>query len=877
VAIYLNFSDVAEKDVPDEKTVRVVVSAAGGATVQRGGSGGWQDDTSWFGLSKQGTIRYGVKRYGEINNPAKKSEKYTVEIALTWALLGLTSPPVGKSVVIGFAASCHSASGNNVTDYWPTNLNDGNILNPSLWGRMTLLANNKLIEAEKNKIFIPIMNTRPFIDGVPDGAEWLYSGVINLPLTPEAVTTIPIKTTVMPLIASWFLTGEEKMGICRPVIPAGKFINSSTAVFYQRHFTTMTQYGIDAIIVSIEDLNPTFINAVASAPLLKIPVPSIAIGLTASKLTDAAIADMAAAKIKSIPALYRLTSLYNEKLCYPVFIKDRTYVLMITEGKVVGKLTCANISPAVIDGTNEVVIRRGGEEFREQLEKARAMSPSFIVINSYNDYVAGTAISPTAQYGNTNLTTLFTTLTAWRANQKQVLNLVSTDIPLFLQRGTEQKIKFRIKNSSSETVTSDDGIRIEYNLIKKKQVVANGVANGNILLPANSYGEVNFNVSTFDNKHRPLVNGDYTMEIIIYSSPASTMMIPMLTKKIAEYSLPIQVKSSESPFEKIAINNDNACKFLAIELPDQINTPTIGVITIANLSSTKWEKNQVSIKCYMTTVDGREIPGATGITKIENECPDGTIIQQQVTLTPPALSGLINCYFSIEMDGKTANLFGSLLPVIRINTGKRWQFIDITKSINSNCSYSDNNNLFNRADIDGKGNAFPTEDFLPDAMGINNAYPVGYQTERIPKEDDPWYNFCSSEKGRHPAIQVKSQKIAINATGQAICIAAFSTDDKQDAEFIIEYKDGTTSKAMVTIPYWLDEPGDNDVAVFRTNHIKTSRGNNKYFNGTVYSLILPVDKTKEVTTINLPDNNKIYLTSITIDTGKPAGNNITKP
>jgi hypothetical protein len=40
---------------------------------------------------------------------------------------------------------------------------------------------------------------------------------------------------------------------------------------------------------------------------------------------------------------------------------------------------------------------------------------------------------------------------------------------------------------------------------------------------------------------------------------------------------------------------------------------------------------------------------------------------------------------------------------------------------------------------------------------------------------------------------------------------------------------------------------------------------------------LPVDKTKEVTTINLPDNNKIYLTSITIDTGKPAGNNITKP
>ncbi len=877
VAVYLNFSNVDDKDVPDEKTIRVVISAAGGATVQRGGSGGWQDDTTWFGLSKQGTIRYGVKRYGEINNPAKKSEKYTVELALKWDLLGLTPPPPGRNVEIGFAASCHSASGNNTTDYWPVNLNNENILNPSLWGRMTILANNKLIEAEKDKIFIPIMNTRPFIDGIPDGAEWLYSGVINLPLTPEAVTTAPIKTTVMPIIASWFLTGEEKIGICRPVISVGKFITPDSAVFYQRHFATMTQYGIDAIIITPEDLTPSFINAIASAPLLKIPVPSIAIGIPASKLMDAAIAELAVAKLQTIPALYRLTTTFSNKLCCPVFIKDRNYVLLLSEGKIVGKLTSANVSPSVIDGTNEVITRRSGDEFREQLEKSRAMSPSFIAINSYNDYIAGIAIAPTAQYGNTDLSTLFTTITSWRANQKQVLNLTGTDIPAFLQRGTELKTKFRIKNSSSESLATTDGIRIEYNILKKKQTVANGIASGNIFLPANSYGEVTVNLSTFDKKHHPLVNGDYTLEIVVYSSPTSEMKIPMFTKKIAEYSLPIQIKSTAPPVEKIVINNENACKFLAIELSDQINDPTAGVFTIANLSSKKWDKNQVSIKCYMTTVDGREIPGATGSTKIENECPDGTIIQQQVTLTPPALSGLINCYFSIEIDGKPANIFGALLPVIRINTGKRWQFIDISKTFNASCSYSDNNNLFNRADIDGKGNAFPTEDFLPDALGINNAYPVGYQTERIPKEDDPWYRFPSAEKGRYPAILAKSQKIPINRSGQAICMAVFSTDDKQNAEFIIEYKDGTTSKAAVSIPYWLDEPGDNDVPIFRTNHIKTSHGNNRYFNGTVYSLIIPTDKDKEITSITLPENDKIYLTSITIDTGKLAGNDITKP
>lgn len=876
VAVYLNFSDITDKENPDEKCIRVVVSAAGGATVQRGGSGGWQDDTRWFGLSKQGTIRYGVKKYGEINNPAKKSEKYTVEIGLAWDLLGISAPPPGKETEIGFALSCHSANGNNITDYWPTTLNDANIMKPAMWGRMRILPNNNLIASTATIIPIPQMRARPFIDGVPDGGEWIYSSVINLALTPETSVNTPVPTTKfteLPVIAAWYITGEEKNGVCRPVTSAGKFATADTAIFHQRHFNTMTQYGIDAIIINAGDITPAFINAVVSAPLLKIPAPSIAVGITQSKLTDNAIAEMALAKISAIPAFNRLQKIVNGKMCYPVFIQDKNYVLLVSEGKVISKAVCAAISPAVMDGTNEILTRRGGEEFNGQLQKAHALSPAYIAINSYNDFAGGTAIAPTAQYGNTNLTTLFTTITGWRQNQKQTLQLTNTDLPIFLQRGTKKVVRFRIKNNTSETLMSGDGIRVEYKLLKKSQAVAEGYVTENVIFPANSYGEVKINISATDKKHRPLMNGDYTLEINIYSSPSSTMMIPMLTKKIDSFTLPIQIKSTEPPAEEIQINNENACKFIAIEIPDIITGPTSAVFTIANLSSTDWKKGQAVIKCGMTCVDGREIPGAVGVSVIDKDCPAGEILQQRVTISPPGLSGIFNCYFGIEINGKPANIFGAQLPVVRINTAKRWEYISPGYIYNTWCSYSDNNNLFTRADIDGKGNAFPTEDYLPDAMGINNAYPAGYQTNRVPVASDPWYQFPSSEKGRYPAIRANGQRIAVNNSGQDICIAAFAAEEKQNAEFIIEYKDGTSGKAAVSIPCWLDEPAEEDVPVFTTNHIKTSRGNNKYFNGTVYSIKIPADSAKEIAGLILPVNEKIYLTAITIDTTKPAGNN----
>ena len=73
VAVYLNLSPRAAGEL-NKNCVRIVISAAGGATVQRGDNGEWRDDAQWFQPGEQGTIRYSFKVLGKINDTSGKFE-----------------------------------------------------------------------------------------------------------------------------------------------------------------------------------------------------------------------------------------------------------------------------------------------------------------------------------------------------------------------------------------------------------------------------------------------------------------------------------------------------------------------------------------------------------------------------------------------------------------------------------------------------------------------------------------------------------------------------------------------------------------------------------------------------------------------------------
>jgi hypothetical protein len=110
VAIYLDL-DPTDGDALNEKCVRVIISAAGGATVQRARNGIWQDDPIWFQYNPLGVIRYGVQVNGKINDNKAIDKGYHVEVGLNWQLLGVAPPEQrvhGPLPAIGLAIACYS-------------------------------------------------------------------------------------------------------------------------------------------------------------------------------------------------------------------------------------------------------------------------------------------------------------------------------------------------------------------------------------------------------------------------------------------------------------------------------------------------------------------------------------------------------------------------------------------------------------------------------------------------------------------------------------------------------------------------------------------------------------------------------------------------
>ena len=116
VAVYLNLDPRKAREL-DNNCLRVVISAAGGATVQCGDHGEWRDDPRWFQFSEHGTIRYGVKVNGKLNDTSGKSKGYTVAIGLAWELLGVDPPFIAHESdplpAIGFALACYSQGKRN--------------------------------------------------------------------------------------------------------------------------------------------------------------------------------------------------------------------------------------------------------------------------------------------------------------------------------------------------------------------------------------------------------------------------------------------------------------------------------------------------------------------------------------------------------------------------------------------------------------------------------------------------------------------------------------------------------------------------------------------------------------------------------------------
>ncbi len=267
VAVYLNLNPSNQGKI-DKDCLRVVISAAGGVTAQRGDSGEWRDDPSWFQLGAQGTIRYGVKVLGKLNDMTGKSQGYQVTLGLSWELLGVNPPFLAERSAqmpaIGFAMAGYSQGESQVVSCWPQKLNEADLAQPAKWGNLQFSQSWQPVASQEPLATATLTPSDPTIDGELKFTDWLTAGV-QVFHSHRAATTVTAaaaphahaaavaanRPKVSLLAAEYLLTPPGNDAIDQPLQPAGPWLAPDSPLYHALQIADVKRAGIDALAVVI--------------------------------------------------------------------------------------------------------------------------------------------------------------------------------------------------------------------------------------------------------------------------------------------------------------------------------------------------------------------------------------------------------------------------------------------------------------------------------------------------------------------------------------------------------------------------------------------------------------------------------------------------
>ncbi len=274
VAVYLDF-DPTDGDVLNEKCVRVIISAAGGATVQRGADGGWQNDPIWFQLSNLGIIRYAVSLDGKLNDAAEPDHSYLVEMGLAWSLLRLQPPFVhgdpDQQPVVGFAVAVYAQGQTQSVSCWPSNLTEDDLQHPARWGQLLFNQTTQPRTVVEPEASATLTRGDIIVDGSLAGIEWLTGGVTTFPLRQGSMTAPEsAKSSPVGVVAAWYLLDPPLHGARRPLEPVAAHAGPETAAYHYQQIAEVRRAGIDALAVHLPTDLPrerlrTHLSALVSA------------------------------------------------------------------------------------------------------------------------------------------------------------------------------------------------------------------------------------------------------------------------------------------------------------------------------------------------------------------------------------------------------------------------------------------------------------------------------------------------------------------------------------------------------------------------------------------------------------------------------------
>lgn len=334
--------------------------------------------------------------------------------------------------------------------------------------------------------------------------------------------------------------------------------------------------------------------------------------------------------------------------------------------------------------------------------------------------------------------------------------------------------------------------------------------------------------------------------------------------------------------------DDEARVLPAAELPKQAeaNATLPLEVTVVNRGARTWPKSDYRVGYHWYFPDGVEAEWNPPVTVVlPKDIGPGESIKMSLPLQMPDRDG--EYILSLDVLRQTDSTWLSTRPVSR---GSEAGLVPV-RVMGGRLAYADLSRLFDTdgiaredkpgdGDLDGTGASFPSESFPPDVYGIAAyfaegegkkdknppAYPSGYFREYSAAARQVSFRYGPNTNGAKNAVTCKGQTISLpHGKYSGLHLAATATGGAdRPLPLTVRYRDNTTRQVTATVGDWNRAPGASDPVAAFTRRKRTANGDIAA-PCALRHVIYPLDVSRDVVSVTLPDDAKVKVFAITLD------------
>lgn len=281
---------------------------------------------------------------------------------------------------------------------------------------------------------------------------------------------------------------------------------------------------------------------------------------------------------------------------------------------------------------------KAGETYRANWKEALARKPNWVLLDGWNDYTHGAALTPTQEEGliNSDITRLYTRF--FSGDARLSMKFLNHDAPSSMLSGQNYGVNVRIQNTSlAAWGNTSDGtttqVSFAYRWKRGNELIAQGSQSVlHDIFPARASDNLMVLVQTQDANKTPLPEGDYTLEIGATTPDKMTRKVTWVgdTDPTRALQIPVHVYGSTNP---------NATRWAATliyaNLPRTVETGGVYDFQalVRNDGSATWKASEgarITLRLYRTEPKGGVLPGSQNETPIT--LPDATALLEKDVL-----------------------------------------------------------------------------------------------------------------------------------------------------------------------------------------------------------------------------------------------------